>query len=364
MLKFQDFVYFYTLGHLATAGNARALADYDLLHRAQAALVPAASDLIYPPVYPPYTAVLFAPFSQLSFLPAAAVWVCLSIAIYAVVVRVVWKAVSSTVPDGRLVAAIAIAFPPFWQLVMNGQVTAIVLVAFTLGWWALERGHTILAGAALGLLASKPQFGLVLAIVVLWRREWGLLLGAMISTLAQMALVAWWLDVAALTDFLGNVPRMIAQADVLEAKPWASHSFRSFTRLLPGPFGTAAWLVLAGIFTGLAVRAWRPDVPLRVRFGLVILASVLVSPHLIVYDTTVLALPLLFFAGWMEAPERREAARRLRPLMHALIVALAIPAAQVISVQPSVILMAAMCVVVTQAVLGESNEAAAATASR
>jgi hypothetical protein len=358
VLKFQDFVYFYTLGHLAASGDARALSNYDLLHQAQAALVPAASDLIYPPVYPPYTAVLFAPFSHLPFLPAASLWVCLTIAIYAAVIRVVWRAVSPTVPDFRLVAATAIAFPPFWQLVMNGQVTAIVLIAFTLGWVALERGRTILAGAALGLLASKPQFGLVLAVVVLWRRQWGLLAGALISTLAQLGLVAWWLDLAAITDFARSIPGMLAQADILEAKPWASHSFRSFTRLLPAPLGTGVWLLLAGAFTALVVRAWRPDVPLRVRFGLLIVVSVLVSPHLIVYDTTVLALPLLFFAGWMETPGRQATARRLRPLIHALIVALAIPAAQVIGVQPSVILMAALCIAVSRAIARESSVAA------
>jgi alpha-1,2-mannosyltransferase len=358
VLKFEDFVSFYTLGHLAAAGDARALSNYDLLHQAQAALVPAASDLIYPPVYPPFTAILFTPFSHLPFLPAAAVWVCLTIGIYAAVVRVVWKAVSPTVPDGRLVAAVAIAFPPFWQLVMNGQVTAIVLVAFTLGWLALERGRTVLAGAALGLLAIKPQFGLVLAVVVLWRREWGLLVGAMISALAQLALVAWWLDGAALTDFIRNVPVILARVEILEAKPWASHSLRSLTRLLPGPAGTGAWLVMAVVFIALAVRTWRPDVPLRVRFGLMILVSVLVSPHLIVYDLTVLALPLLFFAGWMEAPGRQAVAIRLGPLMHALVVALAIPAAQLIGLQVSVIVMAALSVVVAQTVAAESNMAA------
>jgi hypothetical protein len=361
VLKFQDFVYFYTLGHLAASGDARALSNYERLHQAQATLVPAASDLIYPPVYPPYTALLFAPFSHLPFLPAATLWVCLTIGVYAAIVRVAWRAVSPTVPDGRLVAAAAIAFPPFWQLVMNGQVTAIVLIAFTLGWLALERGHTILAGAALGLLASKPQFGLVLAVVVLWRREWGLLAGAVISSLAQLALVAWWLDVAALTDFVRNIPGMLAQADILEAKPWASHSFRSFTRLLPAPLGTGVWLLLAAAFTTLVVRAWRPGVPLRVRFGLLIVVSVLVSPHLIVYDTTVLALPLLFFAGWMETPGRHATAHRVRLLMHALIVAVAIPAAHVLRVQPSVILMAALCIAVSRAIVREAHVAAQET---
>jgi hypothetical protein len=121
------------------------------------------------------------------------------------------------------------------------------------------------------------------------------------------------------------------------------------------------WLLLAGAFTALAVRAWRPDVPLRLRFGLLIVVSVLVSPHLIVYDTTVLALPLLFFAGWMETPGRQATARRLRPLMHALIVALAIPAAQVLRVQPSVILMAALCIVVSRVIVREPGVAAQET---
>jgi hypothetical protein len=48
----------------------------------------------------------------------------------------------------------------------------------------------------------------------------------------------------------------------------------------------------------LAVRAWRPGVPLRVRLALVVLAAVLVNPHMYVYDAVVLALPLLWLGAW------------------------------------------------------------------
>jgi Glycosyltransferase family 87 len=74
-------------------------------------------------------------------------------------------------PDGVFVAAAAAAFPPVWSLVLHGQTTVFPLAAFFLGHQALEKRRPFLAGAALGLMAVKPRFGLVLAFVVLSRRS-------------------------------------------------------------------------------------------------------------------------------------------------------------------------------------------------
>jgi hypothetical protein len=218
-----------------------ALSDYPALHAAQAALIPESKELIYPPVYPPNTALAFVPFSSLSYLPAAWLWVSLTVAGYALFVYLAWRSVATTVPDGRLVAAAALAFPPLWQLVMNGQVTLIVLSAFALGWLMLERGRTFLAGAAFGLLASKPHLAIPLAAVVLFRREWSMMLGAIVAVALQAAAVVLWLDATALSNFAHGIPTMLASVDVLEAKPWAGHSLRTLTRLLPPWAGMPIW---------------------------------------------------------------------------------------------------------------------------
>src|SRR5215510_1273343 len=60
-LKGADFVQFYTLGHLAHDHRIDAMYDMRALHDAQTALVPASAVDLYPAVYPPQVAALFAP---------------------------------------------------------------------------------------------------------------------------------------------------------------------------------------------------------------------------------------------------------------------------------------------------------------
>jgi hypothetical protein len=97
-------------------------------------------------------------------------------------------------------------------------------------------------------------------------------------------------------------------------------------------------------------RVWRSDVPLRVRLGLVMLASVLVNPHLIIYDATVIALPLLWFAAYMHEPERRAAAAPFWVTVYWLFAALFAPTAAAIGVQASVVLMMLLVVFVSRTV--------------
>ena len=171
-----------------------------------------------------------------------------------------------------------------------------------------------------------------------------MMLGAICAIALQAAFVAWRLDVTALFEFVRGVPQMLAQTEILEAKPWAGHSLRTLTRLLPGWVGTPLWVLLAGLCIAAAIRTWRPSIPLRVRLGVIVLVSVLASPHLLVYDATILVLPLLWFAEWMETRARYTV--RYRVLAHALIVAFALPVARVIDLQPSVVVMCWMCAVV------------------
>jgi len=81
-LKAGDFVHFYTLGQVAAARDAPVLYDGIGLHARQAALVPASEDAHYVPVYPPQTALIFAPFAGETFLWAALAWAACVIAVY------------------------------------------------------------------------------------------------------------------------------------------------------------------------------------------------------------------------------------------------------------------------------------------
>src|SRR4029453_4341049 len=219
------------LARLASARQIEPMYDAALYHQAQVGLIPESANEIYPPVYPPQVAVLFAPVTGLSYQRALLIWCVITIAGYALIVWSVWRPVADLLPDRTFVIAAAAAFPPFWSLILHGQVTLILLAAFWAGWLALERHRPWLAGFAFGLLAIKPQFGIPLAVVVLLCGEWAMLAGA-ISSIATQAAVVWLaLGHDAFAAFADNITTTIAYADLLEAKPFMSHSLRALTRL-------------------------------------------------------------------------------------------------------------------------------------
>jgi alpha-1,2-mannosyltransferase len=346
-----DFLHFYTLGHLASSHRISAMYDMAALHEAQVALVPESKSFLYPAVYPPQIPVLFTPFAGSSYQTALLVWSLLTIGGYALILWSAWKPVSALLPERGMLMVAAAAFPPFWMLVMYGQITILILAAFWAGWMALERGHRFVAGAAFALLALKPQFGIPLAVVVLAGCEWAMLSGALASVAVQSAVVWMSLGAEALRGFASTLPVTFNSVDLLEAKPIFSHSLRALTRLLPNAVGVPLWFGAAGCVLWYTVRVWKSDAPIRVRVGIVMLASLLVNPHVIVYDATVLALPLLWFAAYAQETTRRPFAAKFWKTLCWLFVAFLVPIANWIGLQVSVLLMIWLLVLIARAVL-------------
>jgi hypothetical protein len=87
------------------------------------------------------------------------------------------------------------------------------------------------------------------------------------------------------------------------------------------------------------VRAWVSPAPLRVRFGILILTSVLVNPHLIVYDATVLIFPLLWFGAWVLETGTTSEMRTYWTILYAIVLTLLVPTAAFIGLQLSVVVL-------------------------
>jgi hypothetical protein len=347
VLNAPDFVHFYTFGLLAREGRIRDAYDWQAFHAAQVRVVPESAQSVYPPVYPPQAAVVFIPFSRLTFRDAAAAWTAITILGYVLIVWVSWRRVREWLPDPVLVLAASAGFPPFWHVVMNGQVTIIILAACFLGWLALEHGLRFWAGVALGLLAIKPQFGLPFAVIVLVQRDWKMLSGAIASVGIQASIVWLVLGNDAFTGYAAMLPVISAHADELEPKPFQSHSIRAVTRLLPAVIGMPLWIGTVGVVLWKTAQAWTSTAPLAVRFGIAMLAAVLVNPHLIVYDAAILVLPLMWFGAWLVQQRTTSDESNRLPLtvanygalVYALVLAFLAPTAALIRVQVSVLLM-------------------------
>lgn len=340
-----DFCFFYTSGWLARTGNVERLYSSGAFHATQVALVPSSADVWFPTVYPPQAAFLMAPISALPYEWAMYLWGLVSLALTAVILAGAYRAVRHQLPDITLAILAAAAFQPLSELIVSGQISVVVLAACYLGWLALERDRPMLAGAALGLLGIKPQFGLPFAVIVLATRNWRMLIGALLCVLGQVIAVWATMGAEALTGFANMTPAILGNIDALEVATQRSHSIRALTRLAPVWLGLPLWVVTCGLVLWQVVRVWRSDAPLTVRFGLAILAAVLCNPHLIVYDAVLLMLPLLWFASWLESGA-------YQGLLYALFLVFLVPVGAFTAVQPTVLLMLAIVWLVTRQATG------------
>jgi len=340
------------------SGNTADLYDIAAVHEAQVALVPESGPELYPPVYPPQVSLLFAPFSTLSFAHATLLGNLISIGVFAVIVRSVWTPLAAQLPDSVFLLAAAATFPPFWSVLLFGQVTILILAAFWAGWLALERDRPFLAGMALGLLLLKPQFAIPIAVVVLVQRDWKMLAGAAASTAIQVACVVALLDWSVFQDYAAFLSIAVQHADLLQAKAFQSHSLRALTRLAPASIAFAFWGLIASLVLAFTIRIWRSGAPLRVRFGAVILASVLVNPHLLIYDATVVALPLIWFGAYIQERRAPREAALYWTSVYWLFVTLLAPSARLIGLQVSVLLMVWLLVLIGRVTRGRHDACA------
>lgn len=337
-LKGADFVYFYTLGRIAFDGDYPRASDDGYLYARQVELVPASVGDHHLSVYPPMAAIIFRPFTALRYQVAVILWALLTLLGYAAAILMMWHFARDALHDGFFVAMAGAAFPPVWNLVLYGQTTVIPLIAFTFAWLAMRGQRPMAAGAAIGLLAVKPQFGLVFAVVLMSAGHWRVILGAVLSVGVQLLLVIATMGSQALLRYLETMQQLRTIRALLEPHPYRMHSLRVLTDLLPDAAGTMLWLAVAFAVLTITVVVWRSRASLDLRFSTVVTATVLISPHLFVYDATVLSIPLLLTGAWVE--RRRPSWRAAYwQWVYALFALLLFPTARLVHVQGSVLVL-------------------------
>jgi hypothetical protein len=302
-LKGTDFLHFYTLGSLALAHRGAGLYDLQAQAELAAQRVPAAAGIRYLPLYPPQVSIFFAPFARLSYDCALALWLLLSVGICACCAYALWRACPSLRCEGRTVLIVAVAFPAFWHLIAWGQTSALALACFTLAFFALRNEREFLAGLALGCLIFKPQLGVAPAVIFAIARRWRVIAGALLSASAQLAAAWVYYGPGPLREWVHALLPLPSLLPLLEPKPYQTHSLRSFwTMLLPWPrLAVAFYIVTALLVLALAIRCWQSRLSLSLRYSALLLASVLVAPHLTVYDLVILGPALLLLSDWCVA---------------------------------------------------------------
>jgi hypothetical protein len=265
--------------------------------------------------YGPQIALAFVPLARLPYASSLTVFLLFTAICYSLSVWIIWRDLPGLAPYGTLVALLAAASPLFLALVRYAQLSAISLLLLSLALAALRRNRRFLAGIVLGTMIFKPQLGLVLGIAVVIAAEWRMVAGAAAAGLTQMIL-AWTVSsTGVMRDYVDVLWRLLRDPSLVQIYPTEVHSLRGLLLLvLPhSALVNLISLVSTVALLAIAVRVWKSGSDMGVRWGTLVLLTILASPHLLTYDLLLLSIPVLTFADWAvtHRDDRRHAAVRV-----------------------------------------------------
>jgi hypothetical protein len=299
----RDFINVWSGPQLAFAGRLSTLFDSDAYHAAIGALFGHALPF-HNWSYPPFTLPAFWPLAHLPYFPALAVWTLATFAAYAAVVL-------SQVPPSSCPFALLglIAAPAALLNLVAGQNGFLSAALFLGGILWVDRRPAV-AGVLFGLLAFKPQLGLVLPFALVALGAWRAIAAAALTicllvamSMAMFGLEAWqqYLHVTGayqlllLEKFQGFYTAMM---------PSVFAGARTFGLSYPAALSVQLAVALA-VVVGSCLAIRRTDDPCR-RALVLASAAVLVTPYAFNYDLTAIAAAMIWMlwgrlpwpAGW------------------------------------------------------------------
>ena len=297
-----DVLAFLTAARLAAAGQAATAYDWGAFQLAQAAVLGTGPEAIGGALgwlNPPHFFFAVLPLAPFGYGWAWLLWVVATALLLAL-------AAWSILPRGAAVVAV-LAAPPVLLAASVGQNGLLIAALFAWSFALLDR-RPGLAGLALGLLTIKPQFGLLLPVLLALSGRWRAFGAAAGVTLAAMGLA--WVAFGA-EAWLAFLPSVTSNADRMlggQVSP-RIQSVYAFLFRLTGREGLAAagHGLVALAAASVAMRVWlrRPEGPEEARAAAAIAASYLLTPYAWGYDTPAIPVAALFLAratlrdGWL-----------------------------------------------------------------
>ncbi|MGA7219841.1 MAG: glycosyltransferase family 87 protein [Candidatus Sulfotelmatobacter sp.] len=344
-LKGADFLHLYTLGSLAIAHRGADLYNSAAQSQLAAQHLPVAEGIHYLALYPPQVSILFAPLARLSYPMALVCWLAFSSLVYAFCCYAIWRALPNLRQYKVTVFVLALGCPAFWHLIAWGQTSALALACFTLAFFALRARREFLAGIAFGCLIFKPQLGVAPAIIFLLTLRWRVIAGAFLSAVGELAAAWFYYGIGPLRQWICALLKTPHELSLLEPRIYQTHCLRTFWgMLIPWiSMSLALYIISAVVVCFLSIVCWRVRGPLSLRFSTLLFATVLLAPHLTVYDLVILAPAFLLLCDWIAGHPEHLAAPYLKVLLYlAFVLPLVGPLARWTHFQPSVPVMFAI----------------------
>ncbi len=307
-----DFTAFWAAAKLAAAGHPAQAYDnvaIEATERAATVMPPGYLAFYYPPTF----LLLVSPLGWLGYSAALAFFLVAEMVLVIGLLRQLLPQRWAWLP--------LLAFPGFLMNGLSGQNAALSASCFAAGAVWLD-SRPVLAGAALGGLACKPQLAVCVPVALLLARRWRALASCAGAALVFAAASGAVLGAGVWRGFLGNAGNARADIETIAIKWPKMQSLFGAIRLAVGgntlAYGAQAVSAAFAVFM-LAWVAWRRP-GARLEVAALTVAALLFTPFLYDYDLALLAVPIACIAalaqvsGWLAWEKLLLAALFLAPL--------------------------------------------------
>jgi hypothetical protein len=285
-----DFSNVYAAGSLTLQGRPAQAYEPALQHAAEKTVFDGREVPFYGWHYPPFFFAVAVVVAAFPYAWGLAIWLIASLAAYLAVMRAILPR-----PETLLIAA---AFPAVFINIGHGQ-NGFLTAALLGGALHLLDRRPWLAGVLIGLLAYKPQFGVLIPVALVAGGRWSTI-GAALATVAALFAVSFLtLGGGVWHAFADSMT--FTQTVVLEqgGTGWEKiQSVFSAVRMWGADVHTAyaAQIALLLMLAGSLFWLWRSDAAFELKASALATGSLLATPYVLDYDLVVLAVGIAFFA--------------------------------------------------------------------
>lgn len=282
-VKGADFLQFYVAGALVRGGHV--------------------------PIESPLLARVAAPLAALPYDAAWLAWSAILAAMYVGACLLLWRHAGRLRAYPVEAAACAVAMPAFYSTMLNGQVSAFALLLIALAFVAWTHRAPFVAGLCVGCLAFNPQWVTAALAVWLAAREWRVAAGVATAAAGQLLAMVALTGTGVVSACIRMLRAIPAIGERLEPRPSLSLRGLAGALLISNGAALALYACAALLVVVTAARTWRAANQDEIRFPVILLAIVLVSPHVFEYDLLLLTPAFVLLASWIlgapDDPSRR-----------------------------------------------------------
>ena len=289
-----DFIQFYSAGAVVAKGAAPHL--YDLALQ---------SEILRQFTHPPFEAILYAPFALFSYTTAFRLWTLLSLTSLGLIFFLLRPYGVAFGLSERLLMLSAVFYPVF-SVIVQGQDSLLVLLAFTLTFLSLKKNRHFWGGMFLGAGLVKPQVVLPFALLLTLQGYWKMIGGLTIAAVSFGLLSVLVFGPSVVIQYPSMLLHMNeeANAPTFHLVPQTMPNLRGIIALLFSHILSPHMVIItcALLSVGLAIWACRRQMvggSFDLSFSFALVITLLISFHLLIHDLSLVLLPIFLYLNYL-----------------------------------------------------------------